>query len=62
MTDPEEKRTSMTCPRCGCRHLLMANIRRTAKRIVWTRECRYCGRRIVTSEPLPECNTMSGRR
>jgi len=41
------------CPRCGCRHFEVYDTRPApGGRIRRRRECRHCGRRIVTHEKL----------
>jgi hypothetical protein len=48
----EEERRGLECPRCGCRHLPVLYTRQGARRIVRVRECRHCGRRVVTYESI----------
>lgn len=41
------------CPRCGCGHFSVIETRRTyGQRILRRRECRNCGRKIMTIERL----------
>lgn len=41
----------ITCPRCGCADLRVYYTRRKANgTIMRSRECRHCGRRVVTKE------------
>ncbi len=40
----------IVCPRCGCRHFRVVYTRRKPSVIMRLRECRHCGRRIVTKE------------
>jgi DNA-directed RNA polymerase subunit RPC12/RpoP len=41
----------LECPKCGCRHLPVFYTRRVGGgRIMRSRECRHCGRRVVTYE------------
>lgn len=40
----------LACPRCGCRHLLVAYTRHRPGCIVRARDCRLCGKRIITRE------------
>ena len=40
------------CPSCGCRHFYVIYTRRRADRIVRRKECRHCGKRVITSERL----------
>jgi len=51
----EQKHTEqpgIECPRCGCRHFYVVYTRPRAGKSVRRKECRYCGRRITTSERL----------
>ncbi|MFO8011695.1 MAG: hypothetical protein R6X20_00170 [Phycisphaerae bacterium] len=53
-TRPPQPEDGLRCPTCGCRHLLVVYTRhrtiggRTVT--IRCRECRHCGRRIVTHE------------
>jgi len=38
------------CPSCGCSDLRVYMTRQRARYVQRTRECRHCGRRIVTRE------------
>jgi transcriptional regulator NrdR family protein len=38
------------CPRCGCRHFRVVYTRPRNNAIVRLRECRHCGRRVLTRE------------
>jgi transcription elongation factor Elf1 len=51
MTEPKatEKR-GLECPRCGCGHFRVVYTRPKVRAILRIRECRYCGRRILTRE------------
>jgi transcriptional regulator NrdR family protein len=41
----------LECRRCGCRHFSVIYTRRASGgRLIRRRECRYCGKRITTSE------------
>ena len=40
----------LACIRCGCRHLPVVYTRPKAGHILRLRECRHCGRRIITRE------------
>ncbi len=41
------------CPACGCGHLRVVYTRRAwGGRVVRRRECRNCGRRILTAEQV----------
>jgi len=43
----------LVCPKCGCKHFYVVYTRPTwGGRIMRRRECRNCGRRIVTSERM----------
>jgi transcriptional regulator NrdR family protein len=47
---PDEDR-GLVCPRCGCRHFYVVYTRpRPRGEILRRRECRHCGRRIITIE------------
>ena len=45
---PEER--GIACPKCGCRHLPVRYTRQRAGFIQRVRECRHCGRRLITRE------------
>ncbi len=47
---PQSGTRGLECPRCGCRHLFVIWTRRRGDRVLRRRECRHCGRRVVTSE------------
>jgi len=47
---PDETPKGVTCPRCGCAELHVVTTRRTPGQIIRYRQCRYCGRRMVTYE------------
>ncbi len=50
---PAEK--GLACPACGCHHLLVLRTRpHTGGRVMRQRECRNCGRRLITYESLPD--------
>ena len=52
---PETPQTEgLESPACGCRHLPVLYTRRHPKRVKRVRECRHCGRRIVSYERIPE--------
>jgi transcriptional regulator NrdR family protein len=41
----------LQCPQCGCRHLPVTYTRpKPGGRIMRVRNCRHCGRRVVTFE------------
>ena len=45
------RRPGLICPRCGCEHwLVVYTRRRLGGTVLRRRECRHCGRRIVTIE------------
>ncbi len=47
---PEEQR-GLRCPKCGCEHFRVIYTRRTwGGKIMRSRECRHCGRRVITYE------------
>ncbi len=47
---PDERR-GLVCPRCGCEHFRVVYTRRApGGKIVRSRECRHCGRRVITYE------------
>ena len=41
------------CPKCGCRHFHVIYTRPKPGAIVRLRECRHCGRRLLTREQAP---------
>lgn len=43
----------LLCPECECAHLPVVYTRRQGNRIKRLRECRHCGKRIVTYERIP---------
>ncbi len=49
----EEKQVGLRCPDCGCRDLRVVYTRqRSHGRVVRCRQCRHCGRRLVTTEKV----------
>jgi len=47
----KEEPRGLQCPKCGCRHFNVVYTRpASGGRIIRCRECRYCGRRMVTHE------------
>ena len=46
----DESTSGLVCRHCGCRHLPVYYTRRQNGRIIRVRECRHCGRRLVTWE------------
>jgi len=51
-SQPEpDKQRGLRCPQCGCNHFWVVYTRRVwGGRIIRRRECRYCGRRMTTTE------------
>lgn len=51
----------LVCGKCGCRHFFVVSTRPAlSNKIVRTRECRNCGRRLVTYEAAAG-ETIPGR-
>jgi transcriptional regulator NrdR family protein len=55
--DPAQPHTSerrgLVCQRCGCGHFRVIYTRPTrGGRIIRRRECRHCGRRVLTAEEV----------
>lgn len=49
---PDERR-GLVCPKCGCQHFRVVYTRHArGGRIVRNRECRHCGRRVITYESV----------
>lgn len=49
-TEQDEQR-GLRCPKCGCEHFRVIYTRRTwGGKIMRSRECRHCGRRVITYE------------
>lgn len=47
---PDEQR-GLVCPKCGCCHFRVIYTRAGwGRRIIRRRECRHCGRRVITTE------------
>lgn len=45
----------LACPACGCRHLPVLFTRpHPGGKIRRVRECRHCGRRVISYESLPD--------
>lgn len=42
--------TGLACPRCACRHMRVVYTRPRASQIIRVRECRHCGKRVLTRE------------
>ncbi len=62
MTDDEPIRLSdlqnrsergLVCRKCGCRHFFVVYTRKVSGGIRRSRECRHCGKRIITTERQP---------
>ena len=48
---PQSEQRGLRCPKCGCGHFRVIYTRSTwGGRIMRRRECRHCGRRIMTYE------------
>lgn len=52
MAKAEERSLGLECPRCACRHLPVLYTRYRPKKIVRVRQCRHCGRRVITYEAI----------
>ena len=50
------------CPRCGCRHLPVLYTRHRNKRTIRFRQCRYCGRRVMTYEEVRGCVVVNRKK
>ena len=50
MPDPRPPQSGVVCRTCGCRDLPVYYTRRRNGRIIRVRECRNCGRRMMTRE------------
>jgi ribosomal protein L33 len=42
----------LECKDCGCRHFIVVHTKKMNQRIIRYRRCRYCGKRIITSERI----------
>ena len=49
VASPAEQR-GLECRACGCRHFEVRYTRQQTNRIMRVRQCRHCGRRLVTYE------------
>lgn len=50
-TEKPDERRGLACPKCGCEHFRVVYTRRAlGGKIVRSRECRHCGRRVITYE------------
>jgi transcriptional regulator NrdR family protein len=47
---PVTELKGLVCPNCGCRHFYVVYTRPRAEKIVRRKECRHCGRRVITVE------------
>jgi len=53
-TEQEEEPLGLRCARCGCRHFYVTHTEPLPRgRIRRRRQCRHCGRKIVTYEQKP---------
>jgi transcriptional regulator NrdR family protein len=57
----KEKTLGVECPKCGCKHLPVLYTRQQLKKTLRYRECRNCGRRVITCEEV-YCSTTKPRR
>lgn len=49
--DKSEDQRGLVCPKCGCAHFRVIYTRRAlGGKVVRNRECRHCGRRVITHE------------
>jgi len=49
----DEEQRGLTCPKCGCTHFFVVYTRHVqGGKIKRSRECRHCGRRVITHETL----------
>jgi transcriptional regulator NrdR family protein len=49
---PAAEPKGVVCPNCGCRHFYVVYTRPRAEKIVRRKECRHCGRRVMTYERI----------
>ncbi|HNO80614.1 MAG TPA: hypothetical protein PKN33_21410 [Phycisphaerae bacterium] len=50
--DPQERR-GLACPKCGSNHFFVVYTRRVlGSKIMRSRECKHCGRRVITYETV----------
>jgi DNA-directed RNA polymerase subunit RPC12/RpoP len=53
MDTPPETRRGLECRQCGCRHFRVIYTRPAFDgKLVRRRECRHCGKRIITWEKM----------
>ncbi len=51
--EKSEEQRGLVCPKCGCEHFRVVYTRRApGGKIVRSRECRHCGRRVITYEQV----------
>lgn len=50
--EPSTDVRGLECPECGCRHFYVIYTRRRQDRIVRRRQCRHCGRLVLSVERL----------
>lgn len=49
--NPKEPEPGLICSRCGCNHFYtLRTLKQTGEQIMRQKECRHCGKRIVTYE------------
>jgi transcriptional regulator NrdR family protein len=48
--DHRREDRGIACPQCGCRHFYVVYTRPKAGKILRRKECRHCGRRLMTIE------------
>jgi transcriptional regulator NrdR family protein len=54
MSDAKPKDSlGLICRKCGCTDLRVKHTRRFRDKIIRERECRYCGKRMRSTETLP---------
>lgn len=44
------QKLGLVCRACGCQHFRVVYLRRLAGAILRRRECRHCGKRVMTRE------------
>jgi len=47
---PEQDQRGLECRNCGCRHFEVLYTRQRPGSIMRVRQCRHCGKRLVTRE------------
>jgi transcriptional regulator NrdR family protein len=45
-----EKNDGLVCRNCGCHHFYTDNTRKGTNRVIRSRRCRNCGKRVTTIE------------